>query len=95
MFRKEWIRPIKWVKPRRSWTLEDEAFGNNSGHVKFELTAKIDADGSVHMTSKNKLKLSLKKPKCMAGKKDCSLYQTLTQRRRARWQKTKLFRGTQ
>ena len=54
-FRNEWIRPIKWVNPG-VLVLEDEAIGN-SGHVKFELTAKIDADGSVHMMSKKKLKV--------------------------------------
>ena len=53
-FRNEWIRPIKWVSPSEL-VLEDEAIGN-SGHVKFELTAKIDADSNVHMVSKKKLK---------------------------------------
>ena len=54
-FRNEWIRPMKWVNPG-VLVLEEEAIGN-SGHVKFELTAKIDADGSVQMMSKKKLKV--------------------------------------
>jgi len=54
-FRNEWIRPIKWVKPG-VLVLEDEAIGN-SGHVKFELTARIDADGSVEVINKKKLKV--------------------------------------
>ena len=36
--------------------LEDKAIGN-SDHVKFELTANIDANGSVHVVSKKKLKV--------------------------------------
>lgn len=58
-FRNEWIRPIKWVSPG-VLVLEDEAIGN-SGHVKFELTAKISADGSVHIMNKKRLKVKPEK----------------------------------
>jgi hypothetical protein len=58
-FRNEWIRPIKWLKPG-VLMLEDEAIGN-SGHVKFELTAKINTDGSVQVLSKKKLKVKAEK----------------------------------
>ena len=58
-FRNEWIRPIKCVSPG-VLMLEDEAIGN-SGHVKFELTAKIDANGSVRVMSKKKLKVKPEK----------------------------------
>jgi hypothetical protein len=54
-FRNEWIRPIKWTQPG-TLMMEDEAIGN-SGHVKYELTVKIDAEGTVHVISQKKLKL--------------------------------------
>jgi hypothetical protein len=54
-FRNEWIRPVKWTNPG-VLVLEDEAIGN-SGHVKFELTAKINADGSAHVINQKKLKV--------------------------------------
>jgi hypothetical protein len=54
-FKNEWIRPIKWVKPGEL-IVEDEAIGN-SGHVKFELTVRFDADGKGHVISQRKLKV--------------------------------------
>jgi hypothetical protein len=54
-FRNEWIRPIKWTNPG-VLVLEDEAIGN-SGHVKFELTARINPDGGAHVINQKKLKV--------------------------------------
>lgn len=52
--RSEWVKPIEWVKPG-VLILQHEASGKN--HVKFEFTARIDAEGNVQVIDQKKLKL--------------------------------------
>jgi hypothetical protein len=54
--RKEWVTPIKWIKPG-VLVLEHTAFGlDGEKEWRFEVTVSFDAGGKVHVISQKKLK---------------------------------------
>jgi hypothetical protein len=55
-FRKEWIEPIRWMKPG-VLILHDEVAGEN-GSQGFEVTVRFDEEGKPHVIGQKKLKES-------------------------------------